>query len=491
QVFEKNPALLTFEEKEVLKTLQRSIPTLFGNLKMELLNLPKFLFPEIRQNLGKYVQEFPLEELAAFIQKRVKASSEIVAPSPWEMPALPEEAPVKTEKVEISQPSIIIPSINPEVLFEELMVAETQLNEIGKVYPHHVGGRREVEGRGKEMVGAQGALAVISTKEFKEQVKVPPMPPEFSTDIPFAFIVPYVPNTPIHTPPPEVKITPHDPMKEPLKEDSGDRKKKSVQMFAYVPEGEAWIGDPAAEGSVKKLLLPSYAIGVYLVTNQQFADFLTEQSKLKGISVGDRGQIFSKDKGLLLCQIKSGTVESDIEVEPQENYLSFSVISEKESYPVVCVTYDGAKAFCLAGGFRLPTEVEWEKAASLEMTEKNKVNKKFTFGCSQDEITPAFANYGTKSSSSLETFTTPVGFYNGKSSFMKEGLLIQTFDARSPFGCYDMSGNVWEWVEGENGNPLIKGGCFLSGEEDLKVFLKKEKSANSLDGYTGFRVALS
>ncbi len=502
QLFMKEPTLLSHEEKEVLKALQRSIPILLGNLKIELLNLPKFIFPEIRGKLEAYVNNFPLEELANILKKQIKPHPKVAHPIALETPVTVSEKPIEREKIQIVNPlveePVTVPEENEGVILEEMAmseVAEVLEEKSEKTEEDVLSLLSEQEGVEKKGEGhkieSPRTLPLLTVEQFKENIKMVSQPPEFSTDIPFAFIVPYVPNTPIHTPPFEVKAMPHDPMKEELKEDNGDRKKKSVQMFSYIPEGEAWVGDPTAKDDLKKFSLKSYAIGVYLVTNQQFADFLSEQSKLKKIYIGEEGQVFSKDKELLLCQIKSGIAASDIEPEPQENYLAFRSAQEKDDYPVVCVTYYGAKAFCEAGGFRLPTEGEWEKAASLEMTEENTVKKKFTFGCSQDEISMVFANYDTRASS-VDVSTTPVGFYNGKTSFMKEGVQVQTADAKSPFGCYDMSGNVWEWVEGdEGGYAVTKGGCFQSRLEDLKVIAKREKSIKSLDRYTGFRVALS
>ncbi len=497
QLFAKEPSLLTAEEKEILKALQRSLPSLLGNLKVEVSNLPKFLFPEIRGELEAYVNNFPLEELAIFLRKRTKLHLKVAHPVLGEIIG-ETKGPIEQEKVKrptsLVETPLTSPFENEGVLGENVRTegVEIPFEKLEETSENLLAEEVETEGKTKgSKIESPKTLPLFTVEQFKEHMKVPNQPPEFSTEIPFAFIVPYVPNTPIHTPAPDVKITSHDPMKEELKEDNSDRKKKTVQMFSYIPAGEAWVGDPVVEGDLRKSLLPSYAIGVYLVTNQQFADFLRKQSKLKEIYVKEGG-VFSKDKGFLLCQLKSCNSASDIEPEPQENYLSFKVTEEKDSYPVVCVTYHGAKAFCVAGGFRLPTETEWEKAASLEMTEDNIVKKKFLFGCSRDEITTAFANYNTDPSSSIDIFTTPVGYYNGKTSFMKEGIRIQTFDAKSPFGCYDMSGNVWEWIEGSGGHYApLKGGCFLSKEDDLRVSQKKEKAANSLDGYTGFRVALS
>jgi formylglycine-generating enzyme required for sulfatase activity len=92
-------------------------------------------------------------------------------------------------------------------------------------------------------------------------------------------------------------------------------------------------------------------------------------------------------------------------------------------HPVVQVSWHDAINFCswltkrTGIVFRLPTEAEWEKAA------RGTDGRKYPWGASRP--TPKRLNYNDNVGA-----TTPVGSYP---------------DGVSPYGAYDMAGNVWEW----------------------------------------------
>jgi formylglycine-generating enzyme len=259
--------------------------------------------------------------------------------------------------------------------------------------------------------------------------------------------------------------------------------------WAQIPAGEFYFGQHEDIQS-----LDSYEIMITDVTTAQYADFLNTALADGYVKVAERGdQIVGFYPGDEFHSVKH---EEKIEAgdwlfipmnDPSQridfNGTSFTVQPGYENHPMTMVSWFGAWGYCEYYDYRLPTEMEWEKAARGDDT------RPFPWG---NEIAREKANFYAshdpfEDMSSFGSRTSPVGFYNGQ----KYGD-YQTIDSASPYGLYDMAGNVWQWTgdvyEGMH-YRFMRGGSKDTYDMDLRAWVRNNATPTYFSPGVGFRCA--
>lgn len=219
--------------------------------------------------------------------------------------------------------------------------------------------------------------------------------------------------------------------------------------MVLVPRGEFLMGSSVGNDDEKPLhtvYLGDFYIDKYEITNAQYKEF-----------VDSMGPKFSP------WHWRDGRYEPG-----------------RENHPVVNVTWYNAKSYCEWSGKRLPTEAEWEKAS------RGSEGWLYPWGNQFDQ---SLAN--VKDSGKLTT--APVGSYER---------------GKSPYGVYDMAGNVWEWTSSLNmsypyrsedgredllskGLRVIRGGAFNYYHDSARATNRRYFESQSWDFSIGFRCARS
>jgi toxoflavin biosynthesis protein ToxD len=223
---------------------------------------------------------------------------------------------------------------------------------------------------------------------------------------------------------------------------------KTVEGVVDITGGEIVIGGGETQKPLERVIVKDFSIGETEVTNTEYAEFIKETNR-------------AAPSGWNKSQFPKGT----------------------ETFPVTNISWQDAVAFCkwMEGKInlpvRLPTEAEWEMAA--RGSEQNKY--------------PWGNEWNKNAVTSKET--------RGKI------LPVKSFPLnRSPFGAYDMAGNVWEWTQDKVGKSedvsddrvkealekgrvlrVVKGGSALEKATQISAQARYEIPENTKVPSVGFR----
>ena len=204
-------------------------------------------------------------------------------------------------------------------------------------------------------------------------------------------------------------------------------------------------GGSADESPAHEVDLSAYALEIFEVTNAQFAAFVDDTGYVTGVE--------------------------------QEGGSGWRAFAEgKDNHPVVKVSWNDANAYCDWAGRRLPTEAEWEKAA------RGPEGWLYPWGNDWDPTKANVKAAGYRGTTAVGTFA----------------------EGASPYGLFDMAGNVWEWTsdwyQPYPGNTapdefygekfrVLRGGGWFDEQDQVLATNRSSTSPEAANDDIGFRCA--
>jgi formylglycine-generating enzyme required for sulfatase activity/energy-coupling factor transporter ATP-binding protein EcfA2 len=287
-------------------------------------------------------------------------------------------------------------------------------------------------------------------------------------------------------------------------------------QFCLVPAGSFVMGsdkndDKDAQDSEtpqKTIDIPDFYLSRFPVTQAQFAAC---------VAAGGYANDAYWPEARELGYWKKGQFKGDYDSEPRDRPVRLGAPFDLANHPVVGVSWFEALAFVrwlndlgnlIPSGWTasLPTEAQWEKAArggkeivAGEMIVKlSEVGKKFSFKSKVNKFENRIYPWGDKLSTNLANYDdTKIQATNTVGCFPR---------GASPYGCEEMSGNVWEWcrtkwrdnyrteadesLDGKE-DRVLRGGSYFVNPWGVRCSARGWFNPYFVDVSIGFRVALS
>jgi iron(II)-dependent oxidoreductase len=264
-----------------------------------------------------------------------------------------------------------------------------------------------------------------------------------------------------------------------------------VSGDAYIPGGAFTLG--ASQGAVfqfdneqpsRKVVVAPFSISRKAVSNGEFAAFVEDGGYTKRDLWNEEGWHWKGNAGAehpVYWQRESSGRWL------RRNFTEWVPLDE--CVAVIHVNWFEADAYCRWAGRRLPTEAEWEMAASCEpsVDGHSMSNHKRRYPWGNDPPTPERASLDWRAMGSIEPDALPAG--------------------DSAFGCRQMIGNVWEWTattfEGYSGfvpgpykeysepwfgnHKVLRGACWATRSRMIRSAYRNFYTPDRRDVWAGFR----
>ena len=248
-----------------------------------------------------------------------------------------------------------------------------------------------------------------------------------------------------------------------------------------------------------KVYLQPYKIDVTSVTNADYIEFIEDGGYRDfGYWLADGWDLVREhvwEAPLYWESVKKGEYSDTISNKYDDGSSTNSTKWVKKDFrgiheinrdePVVNVSYYEADAYARWAGKRLPTEAEWEKAASWN----DGLRRKTLYPWGDERPQPKYANL----QESCLWGPSSVGSYP---------------EGKSYYGCYQMIGDVWEWTSSEYvlypgfkpkfseytdkwaiNQKVLRGGCFATPATQIRNTYRNYFKPHERILFSGFRCA--
>jgi len=257
-----------------------------------------------------------------------------------------------------------------------------------------------------------------------------------------------------------------------------DRDCHARDGMVHIQAGSVLFGEDGPGRPGRKVEAKPFWIDEHEVTNRQFAEFVKATGYRTAAETQGGGAVFVRPTAVDPYGDASQWWRFSKGASWRNPEGSGAVPKAFPNMPVVQVSYEDAQAYANWAGGRLPTELEWERAAR---------------GAQDQNVEPLRWAYDAEGRPTANTW---------QGTFPSDNHDDDGFHGLAPVGCFpanafglqDMIGNAWEWtsaIRGGAGTRILKGGSFLCSLNYCSNFRPAGWQAQEQDlptSHAGFRL---